>query len=55
MNGLAAEVEQPSDRVLREPVDLQIGDDLAQFFSNSDIPTGMAKPETLKLRPFPPF
>ena len=45
VNGFAAGFEQPRDGVLRQPVDLQIGNDLAQFPGDGDVPPRVAEPD----------
>ena len=37
--------QERGDRVLSQPVDLQVGMELAQFIGDGLVPAGMAKPD----------
>ena len=45
MNGFAACFEQPRDGVLRQPVDLQVRNELAQCTGDGDVAAGVAEPD----------
>ena len=45
MDALAARLEHRGDRVLREPVDLEVGVQLAQLVGDRDVALGVAEPD----------